>query len=91
MNAFEEAGFKNAIVAKIQPEDASWDAGRCMSTMLLDGLSTPSPRYSGYGPSIANPRTGEIIAADVVQEFNAIKSRLYTIENFGVIQKIMIL
>jgi hypothetical protein len=39
--------------------------------------STPSPRYSGYGPSIANPRTGEIIAADIVQEFNAIK-RGYT-------------
>ena len=24
--AFEEAGFKNAIVAKIQPKDAEWDA-----------------------------------------------------------------
>ena len=28
-------------------------------------------------PSIANPRTGELIAADIVQEFNAIK-RGYT-------------
>ena len=25
--AFEKAGFKNAMVVKVQPDDASWDAG----------------------------------------------------------------
>ena len=74
--AFEKAGFKNAIVAKIQPDDAEWDAGDVMYNVVR-WASTPSPRYSGYGPSVANPRTGEIIAADIVQEFNAIK-RGYT-------------
>ena len=74
--AFEEAGFKNAVVAKIQPDDAEWDAGDVQYNVVR-WASTPSPRYSGYGPSIANPRTGEIIAADIVQEFNAIK-RGYT-------------
>ena len=74
--AFEKAGFKNAIVAKIQPDDAEWDAGDVQYNVVR-WASTPNPRYSGYGPSIANPRTGEIIAADIVQEFNAIK-RGYT-------------
>ena len=74
--AFEKAGFKNAIVAKIQPDDANWDAGDVRYNVIR-WASTPDPRYSGYGPSVANPRTGEIIAADIVQEFNAIK-RGYT-------------
>ena len=74
--AFEKAGFKNAIVAKIQPDDAEWDAGDVRYNVVR-WASTPDPRYSGYGPSVANPRTGEIIAADIVQEFNAIK-RGYT-------------
>ena len=74
--AFEKAGFKNAIVAKIQPDDAKWDAGDVRYNVVR-WASTPDPRYSGYGPSVANPRTGEIIAADIVQEFNAIK-RGYT-------------
>ena len=70
--AFEKAGFKNAIVAKIQPDDAEWDAGDIQYNVVR-WSSSPEPQFSGYGPSIANPRTGELIAADIVQEFNAIK------------------
>ena len=69
--AFEKAGFKNAVVAKIQPDDAEWDAGDVQYNVIR-WAATPSPRYSGYGPSVANPRTGEMIAADIVQEFNSI-------------------
>ncbi|MDA7802612.1 zinc-dependent metalloprotease [Gammaproteobacteria bacterium] len=71
--AFEKAGFKNAVVAKIQPDDAEWDAGD-VEYNVVRWASTPAAPYSGYGPSIANPRTGEMIAADIVQEFGAIKS-----------------
>ena len=71
--AFEKAGFKNAVVAKIQPDDAEWDAGD-VEYNVVRWASTPEAQYSGYGPSIANPRTGEMIAADIVQEFGAIKS-----------------
>ncbi len=70
--AFEKAGFKNAVVAKIQPDDAEWDAGDIQYNVVR-WSSSPRPAFSGYGPSIANPRTGELIAADIVQEFNAIK------------------
>ena len=58
--AFEQAGFKNAVVAKIQPDDAKWDAGD-VEYNVVRWASTPNPQFSGYGPSIANPRTGEII------------------------------
>ena len=70
--AFEKAGFKNAVVAKIQPDDADWDAGDIQYNVVR-WSSSPEPQFSGYGPSIANPRTGELIAADIVQEFNSIK------------------
>ena len=70
--AFEKAGFKNAVVAKIQPDDADWDAGDIQYNVVR-WSSSPEPQFSGYGPSIANPKTGELIAADIVQEFNAIK------------------
>ena len=70
--AYERAGFKNAVVAKIQPDDAEWDAGDVQYNVVR-WSSSPRPGFSGYGPSIGNPRTGELIAADIVQEFNAIK------------------
>ena len=70
--AYERAGFKNAVVAKIQPDDAEWDAGDVQYNVVR-WSSSPRPAFSGYGPSIGNPRTGELIAADIVQEFNAIK------------------
>ena len=74
--AFEKAGFINAIEVKVQPDDAKWDAGDIRYNVLR-WTSSPSPPFGGYGPSMVNPRTGEIIAADIVQEFNAIK-RGYT-------------
>ena len=70
--AYERAGFKNAVVAKIQPDDSEWDAGDVQYNVVR-WSSSPEPGFSGYGPSIGNPRTGELIAADIVQEFNAIK------------------
>jgi len=71
-DAFEKAGFKNAVIGKIQPDDADWDAGDIQYNVVR-WSSSPDPQFSGYGPSIANPKTGELIAADIVQEFNAIK------------------
>ena len=70
--AYERAGFKNAVVAKIQPDEAEWDAGDVQYNVVR-WSSSPRPAFSGYGPSIGNPRTGELIAADIVQEFSAIK------------------
>ncbi|MFS4492163.1 zinc-dependent metalloprotease [Maribacter sp. 2308TA10-17] len=66
--AFEKAGFKNAIVVKIQPDDATWDAGDIRYNVLR-WASSPNPPFGGYGPSFVNPKTGEIIGADIMLEF----------------------
>ncbi len=66
--AFEKAGFKNAIVVKTQPDDAAWDAGDIRYNVLR-WTSSPRPPFGGYGPSFVNPRTGEIMGADIMLEY----------------------
>ena len=63
--AFEEAGFKNAIMAKdpptpeedpeFSPEDARYSVIRYFS----------SPVQNAYGPHVHDPRTGEILESDI--------------------------
>jgi len=74
--AFEKAGFKNAIQVKIQPDDAEWDAGDIRYNVLR-WTSSPNPPFGGYGPSMVNPRTGEIIAADIMLEFVFFTNRVF--------------
>ena len=74
--AFEEAGFKNAIQVKVQPDDADWDAGDIRYNVLR-WTSSPNPPFGGYGPSFTNPRTGEIIGADIMLEWVYLTNRLY--------------
>lgn len=66
--AFEKAGFKNAMVVKVQPDDATWDAGDIRYNVLR-WTSSPDPAFGGYGPSFVNPRTGEILGADIMLEY----------------------
>ncbi len=66
--AFEKAGFKNAMVVKTQPDDATWDAGDVRYNVLR-WTSSPNPPFGGYGPSFVNPKTGEILGADIMLEY----------------------
>ena len=74
--SFEKAGFKNAIEVKIQPDDADWDAGDIRYNVLR-WTSSPNPPFGGYGPSMTNPRTGEIIGADIMLEFVHFTNRVF--------------
>lgn len=65
--AFEAAGFTNAVVVKVQPDDADWDYGDIRYNVLR-WTASPQPPFGGYGPSFVNPRTGQIIGADVMLE-----------------------
>src|SRR5690606_37962343 len=67
--AFEKAGFKNAMVVKMQPDDADWDAGDIRYNVLRWTSSPNNPPFGGYGPSFVNPRTGEILGADIMLEY----------------------
>ena len=61
--AFETAGFKNAITAKVLPEDdpnVSLEDARYSVLRYL-----PSETENAYGPRIVDPRSGEIIEAHI--------------------------
>ncbi|MDB2438483.1 zinc-dependent metalloprotease [Hellea sp.] len=71
--AFEQAGFKNAIIAKMAPtveEDPDWDPEDARYAVIR---WVPSDIPNAQGPHVADPRTGEIIEADVRMYHNVIK------------------
>jgi hypothetical protein len=73
--AFEAAGFKNAVQVKIQPDDAEWDADDIRYNVLR-WTSSPQPPFGGYGPSFVNPRTGQILGADIMLEYSFLTNRM---------------
>ena len=60
--AFEVAGFKNAIKGMEAPIDSTWDieSAHCNAIMYR-----PSSVPNAMGPSIADPRSGEILESHV--------------------------
>ena len=63
--AFEAAGFKNAIIAKDPPsaqEDPSWSPEDIRNSVVR---WLPSTTENAVGPNIHDPRTGEILNADI--------------------------
>ncbi|MCZ6675203.1 MAG: DUF5117 domain-containing protein, partial [Verrucomicrobia bacterium] len=80
--AFEQAGFKNALQIKIQPDDAAWDAGDIRYNVLR-WVSSPRPQYGGYGPSFLDPRSGEILGADVMLEHSVISRQIREGQTLG--------
>ncbi len=72
-DAFEKAGFKNAILAKDAPtshEDPDWDAedARYSSIRWL-----PAKIENAMGPHVHDPRTGEILESDILMYHNILK------------------
>jgi len=71
--AFESAGFKDAIVGKLAPtkqEDPDWDPEDARYTTIR---WLPSAVPNAFGPHVSDPRTGEILEADVRMFHNVIK------------------
>ncbi|WP_227006025.1 zinc-dependent metalloprotease [Marinifilum sp. N1E240] len=63
-SAFEQAGFKNAIVAKDAPlDDPDFDGDDVRFSMITYAASSQA---NAMGPSVVDPRSGEIIEADVI-------------------------
>ena len=63
--AFEEAGFRNAILAKDAPskeQDADWSAEDARYSVIR---WLPSTTENAFGPHVSDPRTGEILEADI--------------------------
>jgi hypothetical protein len=79
--AFETAGFRNAVVVRTQPDDADWDAGD-LRYNVIRWASSPSPQFGGYGPSFYDPRTGEILGADIMLEHIVLGNSLMSAQVF---------
>jgi hypothetical protein len=66
--AFEKAGFKNAVQMKIMPDDADWDPADIRYNVIR-WVSSAQPTYGAIGPSFVNPKTGQILGADITVEW----------------------
>lgn len=66
--AFEKAGFRNAVQMKVMPDDATWDPADIRYNVIR-WVSSANPPYGAIGPSFTNPRTGQILGADITVEW----------------------
>jgi hypothetical protein len=68
--AFEAAGFKNAVQARPFPtleQDPEFDPEDVRYSVIR---WVPSPVANAYGPHLSDPRSGEILNADIVMYHN---------------------
>lgn len=72
--AFEAAGFKNAIQAKQVTDTADFDGDDVRYSMVTYAAS---PKSNAMGPSVVDPRTGEILESDVIWWHNVMTSLQY--------------
>ncbi|MBG6082289.1 hypothetical protein IWX58_003976 [Rubrivivax gelatinosus] len=80
--AFERIGFRDAIVVRQQADDADFDtldAGRAS----VRWMTSPEPGFAAIGPSQVDPRSGEILDADIGVE--ALVTRLKRVERTQVL------
>ena len=72
--AFEKAGFKNAVIAKDPPtkeEDPEFSPEDVRYSVVRYVASTTR---NAVGPSVTDPRTGEIIESDIIWYHNHLRS-----------------
>ncbi|SDS20934.1 protein of unknown function [Polaribacter sp. KT25b] len=71
---FETAGFKNAIMAKYAPTKEE-DPEFSMEDIRYSAIRyVASTTRNATGPSVADPRTGEIIESDIIWYHNHLRS-----------------
>ena len=72
--AFETAGFKNVIDARLPPspeEDPDWSMEDARYSAVRYVASTTR---NATGPSVSDPRTGEILESDIIWYHNHLRS-----------------
>ena len=65
--AFEKIGFQNAIAVQQQPDNATWDT-LDYGYSSVRWMMNADPVFGAIGPSHSDPRTGEILDADIAFE-----------------------
>lgn len=80
--AFEKAGFKNAVVAKMAPtkeEDPLWDPEDARYSVIR---WVAMPIANAMGPHVHDPRSGEVVSAHIIFWHDLLKmlEQLYFIQ-----------
>jgi Met-zincin/Domain of unknown function (DUF5117)/Domain of unknown function (DUF5118) len=72
--AFEKAGFKDALSVEQMPDNATWNPADVRYNTIR-WLNSLDAAFFGIGPSRVNPITGEILDADIVVDANTVRSQ----------------
>lgn len=72
--AFEAAGFKNAIQARLVTDTADFDGDDVRYSLVTYAAS---PKSNAMGPAVVDPRSGEILESDVIWWHNVMTSLQY--------------
>ena len=70
--AFEKIGFKDAIRVELQPDDADFDTSDIHHASVR-WQTVAKTSYGAIGPSVVDPRTGEILDADIGIDANNVR------------------
>jgi hypothetical protein len=70
--AFERIGFKDAIRVEVQPDDADFDTSDIRHASVR-WQTVAKTSYGAIGPSVVDPRTGEILDADIGIDANNVR------------------
>ena len=62
--AFERIGYKDAIKVEIQPDDADFSTSDVRHASIR-WMTNTKGSFNAIGPSVVDPRTGEILDADI--------------------------
>jgi hypothetical protein len=72
--AFEKAGFKDALSVQQMPDNAPWNPAD-LRYNTIRWLNSLDAAFFGIGPSRVNPLTGEILDADIVIDGDLVRSQ----------------
>jgi hypothetical protein len=74
--AFEKIGYKDAVRVEVQPDDAKFNTSDIRHASIR-WMTTAKSSFSAIGPTVVDPRSGEILDADIgidATSFRAFKS-----------------
>ncbi|HIK09160.1 MAG TPA: DUF5117 domain-containing protein, partial [Oscillatoriaceae cyanobacterium M33_DOE_052] len=70
--AFESAGFTNAVEVRQMPDNADWDPEDVRYSTIRWSAAYDN-WFLGLGPSRVNPLTGQILDADIILDANLVR------------------
>ena len=79
-DAFAAIGITNAVQVRQQPNDPGWDPDDIRYSVVRWVVS-PDAAFA-YGPSLANPLTGEIFRSDIVIDGNLARYGVSSFQDF---------